>query len=43
LFVNGRHPIYECWEVGVAFSGGPWSVFACPGDGISVGAPESFS
>lgn len=44
IFVNGWHPKYECWQLGVAM-GDPaerWLVVACPGGGIAVWAPTSF-
>jgi hypothetical protein len=42
VFVNGKHDEYECWDVGVAFSGETWQVIACPGGGVAVWAPRSF-
>jgi hypothetical protein len=40
VFVNGKHDEYECWDVGVAFSGELLQVVACPGGGIAVWAPK---
>lgn len=45
LFVNGWHPVHECWQLGVAM-GDPaerWLVVARPGGGIAVWAPSSFT
>lgn len=42
VFVNGKHDMYECWDVGVAFSGEMWQVVACPGGGVAIWAPGSF-
>ena len=28
VFVNGKHDLYECWDVGVAFNGDMWQVVA---------------
>ena len=42
VFVNGKHELYECWDIGVAFSGETWQVIACPGGGVAVWAPKSF-
>ena len=42
VFVNGKHDLYECWELGVAFSGDIWQVIACPGGGVAIWAPKSF-
>ena len=42
LFVNGKHDTYECWQMGVAFSGDMWQVIACPGGGVAIWAPNSF-
>ena len=44
VFVNGKHDQYECWQIGVAFSGAEesWLVVACPGGGIAVWTPETF-
>lgn len=44
LFVNGRHEMYECWQLGVAM-GNPqesWLVVATPSGGVAVWAPDSF-
>lgn len=44
LLVNGRHDMYECWQLGVAM-GNPqerWMVVATPGGGVAVWAPDSF-
>ena len=42
LFVNGKHDLYECWDMGVAFSVDKWQVIACPGDDVAIWAPKSF-
>jgi len=42
VFVNGKHERYECWQMGVAFSGDVWQVVACPGGDVAVWAPENF-
>jgi hypothetical protein len=42
VFVNGKHDMYECWDMGVAFSGDGWQVIACPGGGVAIWAPQSF-
>ena|SRR5215468_1976690 len=42
VFVNGKHDLYECWEVGVAFSLDLWKVIACPAGGLAIWAPKSF-
>jgi len=42
LFVNGKHDMYECWDIGVAFSGDYWQVIACPGGGVAIWAPRGF-
>ncbi|HYE75139.1 MAG TPA: hypothetical protein VEF04_17490 [Blastocatellia bacterium] len=45
LFVNGKHNLYEPWDVGVAFSGEEehWQVIACVDSNIMVFAPKTFS
>ena len=44
LFVLGRHPRYECWQLGVSW--GPPDdrslVVACPGCEVAVWAPPGF-
>ena len=42
VFVNGKHDLYECWNMAVAFSGDMWQVIACPGGGLAIWAPKSF-
>ena len=42
LFVNGKHDLYECWDMGVAFSADKWQVVACPGGAVAIWAPQSF-
>lgn len=42
VFVNGKHDVYECWDVGVAFSGDTWQVIACPGGDVAIWAPKNF-
>jgi hypothetical protein len=42
VFVNGKHDMYESWDVGVAFSGEVWKVIACPGGGVAIWAPKTF-
>jgi hypothetical protein len=42
VFVNGKHDRYECWDMGVAFSGDMWQVIACPGGGVAIWAPQGF-
>ena len=42
VFVNGKHEMYECWNMGVAFSGDSWQVIACPSGGVAVWAPKNF-
>jgi hypothetical protein len=42
VFVNGKHDMYECWDMGVAFSRDGWQVIACPGGGVAIWAPKSF-
>lgn len=44
VFVNGKHEMYECWQIGVTRSGTeePWLVVACPGGDVAVWAPQSF-
>ena len=42
VFVNGKHDMYECWDIGVAFSGEMWKVIACPGGALAIWAPKSF-
>ena len=43
VFVNGKHEVYECWDMGVAFSGEGGLVVACPGGGVAVWAPKGFA
>jgi len=44
LFVNGCHEKYECWQAGdgLGYSGDEWLIVACPGNGISIFAPNEF-
>jgi hypothetical protein len=44
LFINGRDEHYECWQVGVAWSGlgDYWMVVALPGGGVAIWSPENF-
>ncbi|MEM1116682.1 MAG: hypothetical protein AAF845_03725 [Bacteroidota bacterium] len=45
FFLNGRHEQYETWQLGLAY-GRPdetWLVVACPGNGVAVWAPNSFT
>lgn len=41
FFVNGRHEMYECWQLGVCYAEPPnaWLVVACPGGDVAVWAP----
>jgi hypothetical protein len=45
VFVNGKHDQYECWNVGVAFSGTEeiWLIVACPDGNVAVWTPNSFN
>ena len=42
VFVNGKHDMYESWDMGVAFGEDIWQVIACPGGGVAIWAPKSF-
>jgi hypothetical protein len=47
FFLNGRHDLYECWQVGVSrvSMGRPdecWRVVSCPGGDIAIWAPQNF-
>jgi hypothetical protein len=44
FFLNGKHDLYECWQVGVSM-GRPdecWMIVSCPGGEIAVWAPQKF-
>ncbi len=44
FFLNGKHDLYECWQVGVSM-GRPdecWRVVSCPGGDIAIWAPPKF-
>jgi hypothetical protein len=44
FFTNGKHDLYECWQVGVSTkcSEECWMIVSCPGDDIAVWAPQRF-
>jgi hypothetical protein len=43
FFLNGRHELYEMWQLGVAFAPGPrFLVVACPGSNVAVWSPAEF-
>ena len=44
LFVNGKHGLYESWDMGVAYGSEKelWQVIACPGGGIAIWTPSTF-
>ena len=45
LFMNGKHDLYECWQVGVSRERPEesWMIVSCPGDDIAVWAPQQFA
>lgn len=43
LFVNGKHDLYECWDIGIAFSSDVWQVIACPSGEVAISVPNGFS
>jgi hypothetical protein len=44
FFVNGKHDLYECWQVGVSMERPEkgWMIVSCPGDDIAIWAPQQF-
>jgi hypothetical protein len=44
FFLNGKHDLYECWQVGVSMGrlDECWMIVSCPGDEIAVWAPQKF-
>lgn len=44
FFLNGHHNKYESWELGVWFpeKDEDFLVVACPGDNLSIWAPDNF-
>jgi hypothetical protein len=44
FFLNGKHDLYECWQVGASMEKPEegWMVVSCPGDDIAIWAPQQF-
>jgi hypothetical protein len=44
FFMNGKHDLYECWQVGVSMERPEegWMIVSCPGDDIAIWAPQQF-
>lgn len=42
LFVNGRDPNYECWQLEEEWMSGDWLVVAAPGDEVAVWCLDGF-